>query len=228
MNKKAVTPSPRPIDTTDTPLDFDADGHGPFRDLCLIYGDFHRNVFLQEIINWFVGSASKAELAALRKAVSLRSADVGKGGKRGRPRGRDDADWLVKVKVEAWHRIVDDWTWWKIAESEGLKPTTRNIRTIERTLSRRQDHYAAIIWDACSMAGVWKPSADTNTNFARLEEGLKTQHLRQWLWLKTGLPLKELPEGCNKIVLALAPRGGETAGKELVQLLNYRKRKRRS
>ncbi len=46
----------------DANLDMDRDGHGPFRDMCLIYGDFHRTVFLQEIINWFVGSASKAEL----------------------------------------------------------------------------------------------------------------------------------------------------------------------
>jgi hypothetical protein len=223
-----VAPSPIPDNSPDATLDFDGDGHGPFRNMCLIYGDFHRTVFLQEIINWFVRSASKAELAALRKAVLLRSAHIGKGGKRGRPRGRDDADWLVKVKVAAWHRIVDGWTWKKIAESEELKPNHNNIRTIERTLSRRQDQYAAIICEACSMASVWEPVADSDTNCARLEEGLETQRLRQWLWLKAGLPFKELSEGCKKIVLTLAPRGGEAAGRELVQLLNYRSRKRRS
>jgi hypothetical protein len=152
-----VTPSPITDSTLDASLEFDRDGHGPFRNMCLVYGDFHRTVFLQEIINWFVRSASKVELAALRKAVSWRSAHVSKGGKRGRPRERDDAAWLVKAKVEAWHRIVEGWTWWKIAESEGLKPTRKNIRTIERTLTRRQDRYAAIIWEACrSIAGVWK------------------------------------------------------------------------
>ncbi len=207
-------------------MDFDSDGHGPFRNMCLVYGDFHRTVFLQEIINWFIRSASKAELAALRKAVSLRSADVRKGGKRGRPRGRDDADWLVRVKIAAWRRIVERWTWRRIAESEGLKPNRRNIRTIERTLTRRQDQYAAIIWEACSMAGVWKTGADSDTNRARLEKGLETQRLRLWLWSKAGLPFKELSEGCKKIVLALVPRGGEAAGRELAQLLNYRRRRR--
>jgi hypothetical protein len=225
----AVTPSPRPADTPDKALDFDADGHGPFRDLCLIYGDFRRTVFLQEIINWFVRSASKAELAALRKAVSLRSAEVGKGGKRGRPRGRDDADWLVKVKVAAWHRIVDGWTWRKIAEAEGLKPNHNNIRTMEYTLSRRQDQYAAIIWEACrSIPGVLKPGADSDTNLASLQEGLKTQYLRQWLWLKAGLPFKDLPDGCSKIVLTLASRGEVAAERELFQHLNYRRSKRQS
>jgi hypothetical protein len=197
--------------------------------MCLVYGDFYRPVFLQEIINWFVRSASKGEVAALRKAVSLRSAQISRGGKRGRPRGRDDADWLVKVKVAAWHRVVDGWTWKKIAESEGLKPNPKNIRTIERTLSRRQDQYAAIIWEACrSIAGVWKLGADSDTNLARLEEGLKTQYVRQWLWLKAGLPFKDLPDGCKKIVLTLASRGEEAAGTELDQIVNYRRRRRQS
>jgi hypothetical protein len=223
-----VTPSTTTDGTPHATLDYDADGHGPFRNMCLVYGDFYRPIFLQEIINWFVHSASKTELAALRKAVSSRSAHVGKGGKRGRPRGRDDADWLVKVKVAAWRRIVEGWSWKKIAESEGLRPNQRNIRTIERTLSRRQDQYAAIIWEACrSIASVWKLGADSDTNLARLEEGLKTQYLRQWLWLKAGLPFKDLPDGCKKIVLTLAPRGEETAGKELVQLWTYRSSKRR-
>jgi len=43
-----------------------------------------------------------------------------------------------------------------------------------------------------------------------------------------GTPDTALDFDCNKIVLALAPRGGETAGKELVQFLNYRRRKQRS
>ncbi len=58
------------------------------------------------------------------------------------------------------------------------------------------------------MAGVWKPGADSDTSRARLEGGLETQRLRQWLWLKAGLPFKELSEGCKKIVLTLASRRG--------------------
>jgi hypothetical protein len=223
-----VRPSPIQHDTPGAISNFDADGHGPFRNMCLAYGDFYRPVFLQEIINWFIRSASKAELAALRKAVSVRSAQVSAGGKRGRPRGRDDADWLAKVKVATWRRIVEGRTWREIAELEGLKPTRENIRTIERTLSRRQDQYAAIIWEACSMAGVWTPGAGSDINLVRLEKSLETQRLRQWLWSRAGLPFRDLPDGCKKIVLTLASRGGNAAGRELAQIVNYRRSKRQT
>lgn len=216
--------------TPDATLAFDTDGHGPFRDLCLIYGDFHRPVFLQEIINWFVRSASKTELAALRKAISLRSTDVGRGGKRGRPRGRDDADWLVKAKEAAWHRIVDGWTWKKIAEFGGLKPNQRNIRTIERTLARRHDQYAAVIWKACVEADVWRTGDGDEIHLQRLESALGTMRFKQLVWIRGGLfgPSSDPGWicGCKNIVLALAPRGGDAAGKELVQFLNYRSRGR--
>jgi hypothetical protein len=79
-------------------LKMDTDGHGPFRDLCLTYGDFYRPVFLETIMDWFVRSASSSELAALRKAISSRAETLHKGGKRGRPRGRDSAEWLGKGK----------------------------------------------------------------------------------------------------------------------------------
>lgn len=216
--------------TPDATLDFDADGHGPFRDLCVVYGDFHRPVFLQVIINWFVRSASKTELAALRKAISLRSNDVGRGGKRGRPRGRDDADWLVKAKVTAWHRIVDGWTWKRIAESGGLKPNHKNIRTVERTLARRRDQYAAVIWQACVEAAVWRNGDSDEIHLQRLESALETMRFRQLLWIRAGLfgPSSDPGWicGCKNIVLTLALRGGDAAGKELVQFLNYRRRKR--
>ena len=45
----------------------DEDGHGPFRDLCLVYGDFYRPVFLEAIQDWFIWSANSEELKALRE-----------------------------------------------------------------------------------------------------------------------------------------------------------------
>jgi hypothetical protein len=119
-----VAPTTIPEMSLDPALDMDIDGHGPFRNMCLIYGDFHRTVFLQEIIDWFIRSASNTELAALRRAVALRSNALPKGSKRGRPRARDDSDWLVGVKTDAWRRIVEGRTWKSIAEGEGLKPST--------------------------------------------------------------------------------------------------------
>lgn len=198
--------------TSEAALDLDADGHGPFRDLCMLYGDFNRPVFLQEILSWFVRSAGKTELATLRKAVALRSATLRRGGKRGRPRARDDSGWLVNAKTSAWLRIVKGRTWKSIAESEGLKPNRSNIRTIERTLTRRQDDYSVIIWEAAVHADVWR-YADVESNLRRLTEALNAPRFRQWLWAKAGLfgpgSDNEWIEGCKKIALTLAPRGGE-------------------
>jgi hypothetical protein len=225
-------PSPTPDGTFEANLDFDSDGHGPFRDMCLVYGDINRPVFLQEIISWFVRSASKTELAALKRAMFLRSRHIisSKGGKKGRPRGRDDADWLVKVRTGTWRRIVQGFSWKRTAESEGLKPNQRNIRTIERTLSRRQDQYAAVIWEASSEADVWRSAAGLESNLSRLEDAMENLKFRQWLWVKAGLfgpsSDKAWIEGCKKIVLVLAPRGGNAAGADLVRFLRYRDKKR--
>ena len=226
----SVAASSTPNETADPTLDFDRDGHGPFRDMCLVYGDVNRPVFLQEIINWFVRSANKDELAALRRAMALRSGDVRKGGKRGRPRAWDDSDWLMRVKTDAWRRIVEGRSWRNIAEYEGLKPNRTNIRTIERTRTRRQDEYAAKIWDAAVQADVWRCSAALESNLRRLDEAMNTPRFRQWLWVKAGLfgprSNNEWTEGCRKIVLALAPRGGRAAGAELVHAMRYRKKRR--
>jgi hypothetical protein len=197
----------------------DADGHGRFRGLCVVYGDSNRSVFLQEFLKWFVRNASRGELDKLRKAIASRAKVVGKGRKRGRPRVEEDDDLRHSVKVSAWRRIVDGWTWWQIAESAGMKPTKANIKTLERRLSRNVDQYAAIIWRACADAGFWHTSASFESNLVALQKGLETNKLRQWLWAKTGLPFPQVQsaEGCIKIVLALAPRGKKTAADEFAR-----------
>jgi len=213
-------------------LQFDADGHGHFRDLCLIYGDFHRAVFFQEIVNWFVHNASAAELAGLRKAIAERARDLGKGGKKGRPRASDNPEWLVGAKLTIWHRIVEGRTWWKVAELQGLKPTKGSIRTIERTLSRRQDKYSAVIWKACVEADVWRRGESGEARLERLGRALESVRFRQLLWVRAGLfgPLKDSLwiEGCKKTVLALVERGGEAAGRELGEDLKYLRRKHKN
>src|SRR5271154_1146915 len=227
-----VTPTAIHESSTDAALDMDRDGHGPFRNICLIYGDSNRTVFLQEIIDWFIRSASNTELAALRRAVALRSNALPKGNKRGRPRARDDSDWLVGVKTDAWRRIVEGRTWKSIAEGEGLKPSRADVRTIERTRSRRQDEYAAIIWGAATHADVWRGADALESNLKRLNEAMDTSRFRQWLWVKAALfgpsSDSEWIEGCKKIVLTLAPRGGRAAGAELIRIIRYRKKKRQN
>jgi hypothetical protein len=219
-----------PNNSSDSSLDLLAEAHGPFRNMCLVYGDFYRSVFLQEIINWFIRSASGTELTALRKAMTSRSDTLPKRGKRGRPRARDDSQWLVAVKTDAWRRIVEGRTWKSIAECEGLKPSRADIRTIERTRSRRQDEYAAIIWSASVHADVWRSADMVESNLRRLSDAMNTPRFRQWLWVKAALfgpsSDNEWVEGCKKIVLTLTPRGGRAAGAELARLIRYNQKKR--
>jgi len=208
-----------PASDTSSLFVLDPDGHGPFRDMCLAYGDFYRPIFLETIRDWFIRNANKTELAELRKAISARSANLGKGGKRGRPRAKDDHNWLMGAKTAAWRRLIDRWTWRRIAESEGTKLNPRNIRVVERTLSRRQDQYAAIIWNACSQTGTWRSGVGIDANLKRLRDALETARFRQWLWTKAGLfgpsSNAEWTDGCKKIVLGLVGRGEKAAGRNL-------------
>ena len=218
----------------DMDSEVDKDGHGHFRDLCVAYGDFYRPVFLQEFMDCFVRNANRTELAELKKAIAMRAAKPVKGKSKGRPRSEEDEGWLTKAKVVTWRRIVDGWTWWKIAESEGIKPTKSTIKVIERTLSRQVDQYAAIIWRACASAGIVPAESDTGTRIGtHLEERLKTRQFRLWLSQKTGLPFdrfpqRDLSDGCAKIVLELAPRGRKANAQELVRRVKYRARRTRS
>ena len=225
-------PSEASPEMEDSTAAMDADGHGHFRDLCLVYGDFYRPVFLEVIQEWFVRGANKDEIAVLRKAISTRAASAGKDRKQGRPRAQDDSDWLIAAKIAAWRHIVDGWTWWQIAESDDMKPNRSNIKTIERTLSRRVDRYAAVIWRACIDLGSWKWQDDEQSNLARIEVDLRrAEMLRAWLWVKAGLPFgrfpeRDLTEGCTKIVLTLAPRGEKADAEENVSRANYRRQTR--
>lgn len=206
----------------------DPDRH--FKDLCLLYGDSNRPVFLREFLRWFVRNANKTELAELRKAVALRAGKIGKVRRRGRPHAEEDVDWLVKARTAAWRRIVEGRTWAKIAESEGMKPNKDNIKTIERTLSRRQDQFASIIWDACFTAGIWQTSADIATDMASLKRNLEAPQFRRWLWSRTGLPFDlflptDYNEECKKIVLTLVPRGLKAVSQKVVRELKYERKK---
>ena len=177
----------------------DEDGHhGSFRDLCLVYSDFNRPVFLEAIQDWFIRSANKEELKALREAISIRASNLRKagGGNRGRPRGRDDAEWLGKAKQEAYWRHVLGLTWPQVAAKAGLLPTKPNLRTLQR----RQDQLAAIVWSACRQF-------DSGIDQERLKRHLERAPFQQWLRGKAGLPFRDLPEVCKKIVLGLVPRG---------------------
>jgi hypothetical protein len=211
----------------------DADGHGRFRDLCVIYGDSYRDVFLEEIQGSFIRNANKNELSAVRKAVTDRAAKIAHGGKRGRPRSQDDLTWLTNTRIVTWKRIVEGWTWWQIAESQGMNPTPGNIRTIERTLKRQMDKYAVMIWKTAFEAAIWQDGSDDASILSLLEKKLDTFYFKALLWIRCGLPFgrfapNDLSEGCRKIVLVLALPGQHASAMELVRRLRRKKQTARN
>jgi hypothetical protein len=183
-----------------------------FRDECMLFRTFNRPVFVEEI-EFFIESASKDDLANLRTHIARRAksltAHCGDGG---RPRGHCDPKWLVKAKIVAWRRHVDKRSWGKIAESVGVKPTKENIRT----LTRRRDRYAAMVWDALTeVLESPNPSSD------RIDQVLDRRKVQLWLGRKASLPFRRVPLECKKLVQALLPLGRNASGQEFARLLHY-------
>ncbi len=196
--------------------------HDHFRDLCVVYGDFHRAVFLEQILH-FVSFARKNELGALREAVQARAAQLRTGGKRGRPSAHDDEALRRLALRVAWQRRVERMTWRQIAKAEGMRVTADNIKQVTLTLQRREDYLAAEISYAVPPSYV----AQDGEHSGDLKPGiLDHEPLRQWLRSRTGLPFHTQPDECKKIVLALWPRARKAADKELDRRIAYKQRRK--
>ena len=178
---------------------FDEDPHSVFRTMCMAFGDANRAVFLEEILNFIEGfGASPAELAAIRTAVRKRAKQLAKRGKRGRPRAQENKAWLQKAAAAAFRKRVLGWSWSRVTESMGMKPTKPNVRTVQR----RELQFAEFIADAISSLGVWEPG-----QLGRKFRGgvVDSKRYQRAMTRKTGLPFEERPAECEKLVLALAP-----------------------
>lgn len=181
-----------------------------FRDECLLFRDFNRPVFLEEM-ECFIDCASKKELGKLRENIASRAKSLSVvRGNRGRPQGLKDPIWLAKAKLVAWRKHVDEWSWREIAKSEGLKSTKGNTRTP----SRRRDRYAGIVWDALTeVLGTLDPSRD------RIAQDLQNLKVQGWLRHKAGLPFRRHPQECTKLVQALMPLGRNASRQEFSRLI---------
>jgi hypothetical protein len=183
------------------------DPHANFRDLCMLYGDFNRPVFLEEILR-FLSSwiASRGEIEAIRDALrkSEKRIKERQRAKRGRPHAWDNEGWIQKAMTAAFRRRVLDWSWPRVTESMGLEPTRPNIRTIQR----RELRFAELIFEAIPPSGAWE-----NGQYGiELRPGiLDHKPVQQWIRSKTGLPFDDRPEECKKMVLALAPLGSKAS-----------------
>jgi hypothetical protein len=171
--------------------------HAQFLNLCLLYGDFNRPVFLEAILRWFVDSASPAELAALRRAIRDRAKSPTHTGKKGRPPADLNWKWICQAAQLVWQREILHWTWRKVAAAAGLKPTKPNFRTLQL----RRDRYALLVWGTTAAVG----SRDNQP--VSLARALEAKSFQRIFRSRLALPFNSHPEESKRIVLALAPRG---------------------
>jgi len=176
------------------------DSHAKFRELCMLYGDFNRAVFLEEILNFIAGfGATAAELSAIRAAVQERTKKLGKRSQRGRPRAEQSEAWMQSALTAAYRKRVLGWSWSRVTESAGMKPTKPNIRTVQRQI----EQVAEIVADAIP-AEWWETVVVSGRYGRKLQEGaLDSRKLRLWLISKTGLRFDTRPEECKKLIEAL-------------------------
>jgi hypothetical protein len=218
----------------------DSDGHGMFRDLCAIYGDSHRPIFLSQILEYFLRTANQAELKAIRKAVQGRE-------RRFRDRGRSvglgeqfDAEWLKQANVRLTPvargdreqsnrgrpRAHSDSDW--IAKA-GRVAWQRHVfgwawRKIAEYagLKPSDENWEAIErtlrrWVDQYAALVWRAIPLRARGPEGLCEGsLDDRQIQYCLKDKAGLPFQSHPEQCKKLVLKLAHRGAKAHARSLV------------
>ncbi len=170
------------------------DSHKNFLDLCLLYGDFNRPVFLEAILRWFVESATPRELKSLRRAIRDRTKHLKQNHKQGRPPAAQDPDWIRRSLQIVWQREILHWHWRKVAAAAGLKFSKTDVRTLQN----RCDRYALLAWHALpDHAG--QPRA-----LARLLDLKPIQHM---LRSRLSLPFDTHPEESKRLVRILVHRG---------------------
>jgi hypothetical protein len=168
----------------------------------MMYGDFNRAVFLEEILNFISGfGATKGELSAIRTAVLKRTRCLAKRPQRGRPRAGESDAWMQKALTAAYRKRVLGWSWSRVAESIGMKPTKPNIRTVQR----RERQFAEVVLGALTTLNVWKPGEFGRTLKQNVLDHKPYQRI---VMRKTGLPFDTRPEDCKKLVEALLRMSG--------------------
>ena len=178
--------------------------HAQFLDLCLLYGDFNRHLFLKAILQSFVDSASPAELKTLRRAIHDRANTMKRNTRKGRPRAEQDPHWIRRSLQIVWQKEILHWPWRRIAAAAGLKFTKANVRTLQI----RRDLYAQLVHHALP------PFPDQPHALARL---LDSKPIQRALRSRLFLPFDSHPEECRRIVLALASQEKQTAFLEVAR-----------
>jgi len=168
--------------------------HSEFLDLCTLYGDFNRPVFLEAIRHSFLESASAAELESLRRAIRDRAKSLRQHVKKGRPRAEQSSAWISSTLKLVWMRDIEGQSWRQIALAAGLKPTRPNLRTLQV----RRDLFAVLVRKALP------PRTDDPAHLDKLLDNKRVQLL---LRSRLALPFLTHPRESRKIVQVLVSRG---------------------
>jgi len=182
-------------------------GRSHFLDLCILYGDFNRPVFLAAFLQSFLGSASPDELKSLRRAIRDRGKALRRNRSKGRPRTGQSWNWICSTLKLIWEHDINRRSWREIASAAGIKSTEHTTRAFQK----RRDHYAMLIWEALP-GRIEQPG--------ELGRMLNSRPVQRLLRSRLALPFDTHPQECRKIVLALAPRGQEICLNELTRIAN--------
>jgi hypothetical protein len=99
-----------------------------------------------------------------------------------------------------------------------------NIQTVRGRLWRLENYLAVRIWDATPSSYVVHDGE--NSSDMRLD-ALEHKPLQQLVWIQTGLPFRERPDECKRIVRELWPRGQHASSKLSEQKISYLLKKKR-
>jgi len=141
----------------------------------------------------------------------------------------------------AWRRIIDSKRATEIAtepyekgvrnihlipptyNEDGEEIQPGNIQSIRGQLWRSENYLAAMIWDAAPPSYVVQEGAYRGD----LKPGaLEHKPLQQLIWIRTGLPFRERPEQCKRIVNELWPRAMRANHEPIKGRMAYRLNKK--
>ncbi len=186
----------------------------------------------------FISGADKRELAVIRDVVAKRAKRIVK--KRGRPGLSDDDKLLYRARLVTWLRVIEgkssdeiatilyEKKIWKIGiipptyNEHGKEIQAGNIQSIRGQLWRLENYLAAMMWDAVTEFSV---ASEVDRRGAPPPGVFEDKPLMHMIWTRTGLPFRERPEECKRIVTVLWPRGPRASEERFERRMAYLLRK---
>jgi hypothetical protein len=181
-----------------------------FREKVFHYSSYFPHLFLEDVED-FVWSASTGWLERIEKAIAQRKDVLRRPSNRaGRPREEHNPKWIATACRVCHAKHVEGRSWRKIAKSERMVPG----KPSERTLTRKRDDFAELIFLWLRGFGV------TEKN---LDQSLDAPKIRTSLQCKFGLPFGSHTAESVKLVRGLFPIGKQLrrSMRELKLLLKH-------